>query len=133
MNRTELPALLQPQALAVSGKQAGLVSRGLDMLDVLVQPRDDDSAELQWKLGCEYLKGSEAERDYEWAFYWFGNAARLGHAEAQFALASLYEAGNGVQKDDAHAIAWYQKAAAQGHAWAKHNLAMRGIRIELSE
>lgn len=133
MNRTDLPALLQPQALSVNGTQAGLVSRGLDMLGVLTQPRDDDSAELQWKLGCEYLKGSEAERDYEWAFYWFGNAARLGHAEAQFALASLYEAGNGIKQDDEQAIAWYQQAAAQGHAWARHNLAMRGISVDPAE
>lgn len=132
-NTSKLPVLQQPRAVSASGQQAGLAARGLDMLDALKQSAEDETADLQWKLGCEYLKGNGAEIDYAWAYYWFSNAAQLGHAEAQFALASMYEAGSGVKQDDAQAIAWFQKAAMQGHAWAKYNLNMRGIRVDESE
>lgn len=118
-NETTLPAVQATKALAVSGQQGSLVSRGLEVLKlVTADAQDDNNAARQWELGCEYMKGSEAERDYERAFYWFCNAAEQGHAEAQFALGALYAAGDGVKKNAELAMMWYRKAAEQGHAWA---------------
>jgi TPR repeat protein len=124
-----LPIVQEAKTLAVSSQQVSLVSRGLDVLKrITSDSEDDNNAARQWELGCEYMKGSEAERDYERAFYWFCNAAEQGHAEAQFALGALYAAGDGVKKNDGLAMAWYGKAADQGHAWAKRMLAeMKGV------
>jgi TPR repeat protein len=118
------PLVQTTNKVVVSSEQEGLVSRGLIVLkSMAADAQDDNNAARQWELGCEYIKGSEAERDYERAFYWFNNAAEQGHAEAQFALGSLYASGNGVKKSAAQAVAWYSKAADQGHAWASRMLA----------
>jgi TPR repeat protein len=132
MNKeNKLPIAQASTAVSVSDTQEGLVARGLDVLKhIASDAQDDNNAARQWELGCEYIKGSEAERDYERAFYWFCNAAEQGHAEAQFALGTLYDAGDGVVQNDELALEWYQKAAEQGHAWARMNLANRGIRVE---
>jgi TPR repeat protein len=128
-NEKHLPVVQDTTALAVSGQQVSLVSRGLDVLKrISSDAQDDNNAARQWELGCEYMKGSEAERDYERAFYWFFNAAEQGHAEAQFALGALYAAGDGVKQNDVLAMTWYGKASDQGHAWAKRKLAeMQGV------
>lgn len=118
-----LPARQATSVLSVNVRPGSLVSRGLEVLKQFDEDaHDDNNAVRQWELGCEYMKGSETERDYERAFYWFCNAAEQGHAEAQFALGTLYRAGNGVQQNDELAILWYRKAAAQGHAWARRML-----------
>lgn len=123
-NEKNLPIVQAPNTVSVSGPQVSLVSRGLDVLKgIASDAQDDNNAARQWELGCEYMKGSEASRDYERAFYWFCNAAEQGHAEAQFALGALYAAGDGVKQNDELAVMWYRKAAEQGHAWAKRMLA----------
>lgn len=123
-NDNHMPVVQESTTLAISGQQGSLVSRGLDVLKrITSDAEDDNNAARQWELGCEYLKGNEAERDYERAFYWFCNAAEQGHAEAQFALGTLYAAGDGVKKNDELAVSWFRKAAEQGHAWAKRYLA----------
>ena len=123
-NENSLPIVQATKVLAVSGRQVSLVSRGLDVLKrITADSQDDNNAARQWELGCEYMKGNEAERDYEQAFYWFCNAAEQGHAEAQFALGTLYAAGDGVKQNADLAVAWYGKAAEQGHAWAIRMLA----------
>ena len=128
-NEQNLPIIQAAKILTVSGRQVNLVSRGLDVLkDIAADAQDDNNAARHWELGCEYLKGSEARRDYERAFYWFCNAAEQGHAEAQFALGTLYQAGNGVQQNTMLAMEWYGKAADQGHAWGKRKLAeLQGV------
>ena len=123
-NEKNLTIVQDTKALSVSGQQVSLVSRGLDVLKrITADSQDDNNAARQWELGCEYLKGNEAERDYERAFYWFCNAAEQGHAEAQFALGALYAAGDGVKLNHGLAVTWYSKAAEQGHAWAIRKLA----------
>ena len=123
-NDNPMPIVQESKTLAISGQQGSLVSRGLDVLKrIISDAEDDNNAARQWELGCEYLKGNEAERDYERAFYWFCNAAEQGHAEAQFALGTLYASGDGVKKNDELAVLWFRKAAEQGHAWAKRYLA----------
>jgi len=123
-NKNSLPVVQEANSLAATGQQVSLVSRGLDVLKgIASDAQDDNNAARQWELGCEYIKGSEAERDYERAFYWFCNAAEQGHAEAQFALGALYAAGDGVKQNDELAMVWFRKAAEQGHAWAKRYLA----------
>lgn len=120
----QLPAVQESKTLTISGQQGSLVSRGLEVLKrITSDAEDDNNAARQWELGCEYLKGNDAERDYERAFYWFCNAAEQGHAEAQFALGTLYASGDGVKKNDELAMSWFRKAAEQGHAWAKRYLA----------
>jgi len=128
-NNNNLPIIQETKDLIISGQQANLVSRGLDVLkNITADAQDDNNAMRQWELGCEYMKGDEAERDYERAYYWFCNAAEQGHAEAQFALGALYAAGDGVKQSDVLAMTWYGKAADQGHAWAKRKLAeMQGV------
>lgn len=127
-NAKKLPTVQEARSLTVTGQRVSLVSRGLDVLKhITADAQDDNNAARQWQLGCEYMKGSEAERDYERAFYWFCNAAEQGHAEAQFALGALYAAGNGVKQNHELAVAWFRKAAEQGHVWAKRYLAeLRG-------
>lgn len=123
-NDKQLPAVQESKTLTISGQQGSLVSRGLEALKrITSDAEDDNNAARQWELGCEYLKGNDAERDYERAFYWFCNAAEQGHAEAQFALGTLYAAGDGVKKNDELAMSWFRKAAEQGHTWAKRYLA----------
>lgn len=125
-NEKNLPVIQETKTLVVSGQQVSLVSRGLDVLKrISFDAQDDNNAVRQWELGCEYMKGSEAGRDYERAFYWFCNAAEQGHAEAQFALGALYAAGDGVKQNDELAVMWYRKAAEQGHAWAIRMLGER--------
>ncbi len=128
-NEKNLPIVQEIKTLSTTGLQVSLVSRGLDVLkNISAEAQDDNNAARQWELGCEYMKGGEAERDYERAYYWFCNAAEQGHAEAQFALGALYAAGEGVKQDDLLAMTWYGKAADQGHAWAKRKLAeMQGV------
>ena len=122
-NEKHFPIVQEAKSLAVTGQQVSLVSRGLDVLkNISADAQDDNNAARQWELGCEYLKGSEAERDYEQAFYWFCNAAEQGHAEAQFAVGTLYASGDGVEQNMGLAVTWYRKAAEQGHAWAKLKL-----------
>jgi len=127
-NNNNFPIIQETKVLAVTGQQVSLVSRGLDVFkNITADAQDDNNAVRQWELGCEYMKGGEAERDYERAYYWFCNAAEQGHAEAQFALGALYAAG-GVKQNDVLAMTWYGKAADQGHAWAKRKLAeMQGV------
>lgn len=123
-NDKQLPAVQESKTLTISGQQGSLVSRGLEVLKrITSDAEDDNNAARQWELGCEYLKGNDAERDYERAFYWFCNAAEQGHAEAQFALGTLYATGDGVKKNDELAMSWFRKAAEQGHTWAKRYLA----------
>ena len=63
-----LPVVHETKVLAVPGQQGSLVSRGLDVLkSIIADAQDDNNAARQWELGCEYLKGSEVERDYEQA------------------------------------------------------------------
>jgi TPR repeat protein len=128
-NNNNFPIIQETKVLAVTGQQVSLVSRGLDVFkNITADAQDDNNAVRQWELGCEYMKGGEAERDYERAYYWFCNAAEQGHAEAQFALGALYAAGDGVKQNDVLAMTWYGKAADQGHAWAKRKLAeMQGV------
>ena len=128
-HKNNLPVVQEAITLAVSGQQVSLVSRGLEVLKgISADAQDDNNAARQWELGCEYMKGSEAGRDYERAFYWFCNAAEQGHAEAQFALGALYAAGDGVEQNNELAVMWYRKAAEQGHAWAIRMLAeMQGV------
>jgi len=122
-NEKYIPIIKDTNTLSVSNSQVSLVSRGLDVLKRIdTSAQDDNNADRQWELGCEYIKGPVAQRDYERAFYWFCNAAEQGHAEAQFALGTLYAAGDGVKKNDELAISWFRKAAEQGHAWAKRYL-----------
>ena len=122
-NDNNFPIIQKSKGLVVHGQQESLVSRGLDVLkNITADAQDDNNADRQWKLGCEYLKGGEAERDYEQAFYWFCNAAEQGHAEAQFAVGALYDTGDGVEQNNELAESWYRKAAEQGHAWAKRKL-----------
>ena len=123
-NEKNLPIAQATKAIAVSEHQTSLVSRGLDVLKgMTTDAQDDNNAARQWELGCEFLKGIEAKRDYERAFYWFCNAAEQGHADAQFALGTLYAAGDGVNKNTELAEVFYRKAALQGHAWAIRKLA----------
>jgi TPR repeat protein len=128
-NKNNFPLVQAASALAVSAQRDSLVGRGLEVIKkISADAQDDNNAVRQWELGCEYLKGSDATRDYERAFYWFCNAAEQGHAEAQFALGALYQAGNGVQQNTMLAMEWYGKAADQGHAWGKRKLAeLQGV------
>jgi TPR repeat protein len=125
----QLPLVQATKIIAVAGQQGSLVSRGLDVLNRMnVDAQDDNNATRQWELACEYLKGTESQRDYERAFYWLSNAAEQGHVQAQFALGALYAAGDGVKQDDIMAMTWYGKASDQGHAWAKRKLAeLQGV------
>lgn len=127
-NEKNLPLVHNYQILTRSGSQVTLVSRGLEVLKhQSADTLDDNQAARQWELGCEYLIGNEADRDFERAYYWFCNAAEQGHVEAQFALGVMYAAGNGVKKNDKLAEQWFRKAASQGHALALRNLAGRGL------
>jgi hypothetical protein len=84
-------------------------------------PRD---AEGQYRLGVFY-SDEEDHQDLELAVFWFGRAARQGHAQAMFMLGRMIEAGEGPVRDPGQAASWYRKAAGAGHSQAMKELASR--------
>ena len=67
---------------------------------------------LGYKLGKMYELGEGIEKNQKQAFYWYKEAATLGHLSAQYKLARAYETGNKVVgKDLKTSYLWYKKVA----------------------
>lgn len=79
-----------------------------------------DDAEAQYHLAFMYYGGEGVKQDDTQAIFWFGQAAKLGHASAQDKLAYMYLNGRGVDADHVQAYAWYTLAARNGVFLAKN-------------
>lgn len=64
----------------------------------------------------QFARGQEcyAADNYSKAYYWYREAAELGHAEAALLLGYMSYVGLGVPEDRATAARWYESAAERG-------------------
>lgn len=70
------------------------------------------------RLGQCYSQGKGIDKNQNQAAYWFGRAAKKGHAVAMYQLGRCYEQGLGVKKNQKTAIHWWRKAAELGNSSA---------------
>ena len=71
--------------------------------------------------------------DYENAFGFFNEAAKLGEMEAHYCLSFMYRDGNGVNRDMAKRLQHLKEAAIGGHPKARHNLGVYEMNREKIE
>ncbi|MEZ8826486.1 J domain-containing protein [Vibrio amylolyticus] len=72
----------------------------------------------QFELATLYQSPSP-DQDIDQAFYWYQEAANLGHTEAQFALATFYVEGISTEPDLAKGLFWLTKLALAGNIEAQ--------------
>ena len=77
-------------------------------------------------IDCEY-------DDPYTAFWYFEEAAELGHMLSQYLLAEMYAEGRGCTQSPTRAAEWYKAAADQGHedAKIKYNAITKELKKEL--
>jgi uncharacterized protein len=89
---------------------AGLVRRGLNLLD-MVEMRHDEPAEIQqlrqaaaqgdaqaqYRLGLLYADGKGMPQDYTAAMHWWRQAAEHGYPDAQYTVGLMYLEGDVVR------------------------------------
>jgi len=77
--------------------------------------RRDRQDGLLWL--CRYHGGGCLQKDKEFdkAFRWFGNAAKLGDDYAYYKLGECCEQGRGTQSNAVEAANWYVQGANRGH------------------
>ncbi|KAG0055233.1 hypothetical protein BGZ83_009288 [Gryganskiella cystojenkinii] len=80
---------------------------------------DQETAQAQLLLGCQYQHGDGVPQDYYKALEWYLKAANQGLAIAQYNLGVMYDKGRVVPQDYCKAVKWYSKAANQGYARAQ--------------
>lgn len=81
------------------------------------------SAQAQRDLGCCYATGEEAiVRSPVLARYWYGRAARAGHADTQYNFGCMLLHGEGGPREPAAGLAWIRRAAGRGDPVAKGHL-----------
>ncbi len=95
---------------------------------------EDGDPAAQFNLGALYLPAGQAvlAGDMVEAVWWFGLAARQGHAQAQYELAVIYRdggdgdgaAGLTVPPDGQMALTWLTAAAGQGYGPAQADLGL---------
>lgn len=70
------------------------------------------TAQIYYQLGCKYLSGRGATRNFQQAAKYFQLSAERGHSSGQVSLGSMYAAGEGVSQDFQQAYFWVSIAAA---------------------
>ena len=61
------------------------------------------------------IPGWPVDRDYQKAFGYYLQSAKLGYVKGQYKVAECYSHGKGVKKNKEEASAWYEKAEKNGH------------------
>jgi TPR repeat protein len=128
----------QAALLIRSKAHSNLISRGRkDASDITLRGSQEIAAsticlsgpasdpESLFILGVKYYKGTEVEKDYAIAAYWFEKAADLGHAGAEWYMSLLHHNGQGLAKDHRRSLEWCGKAAEHGNANAQFHLGWR--------
>lgn len=87
-----------------------------------ISPCDTNDPEQFFSLGMKYYEGTEAEKNYELAAYWFEKAAALGHADAEWCMSVVHFNGQGLAKDHQRSFEWCRKSAEHGNASAQFSL-----------
>lgn len=75
-------------------------------------------AEAQNKLGEWYCNGDRLERDMHQSFFWFKEAAKLGHPDAMYNLGICYINGEGVEQNKNIGHGFIRQAAKLGSQMA---------------
>jgi TPR repeat protein len=114
-------------------------------LTILLPFAKDGNAEAAYLIGEMYgprswgQKGENrngVEQDNAQAIYWWGEAAKRGHAEAQLKLGWwLVKGGDVVAKDEAAGMNWLLMAANQGEPQAQYEVGIgywkgRGVKAD---
>ena len=97
-----------------------MAEAGMSPLRAEDQEQLPQHAQGQYELGVFY-----SDEDLELATFWFGRAARQGHADAMFMLGRMIEGEEGPVRDLSQAERWYRRAAAAGHARAQEEMPSR--------
>ena len=101
--------------------------------DNLVEMAQSGDAESQYKLGLNYIYGTDAPKDPAQAAEWFKKASDQGYLPARRELGILLASGEGVQQDLPTAISYLSEAADQLDPSALYHLGLmyeHGIGIE---
>jgi uncharacterized protein len=80
----------------------------------------NDNPDAQYNLAFMFFGGDGVAQNDAKALFWFGQAAKLGHAAAQDTIAYMYLNGRGTDVDRVQAYAWYTLAAENGVFLAKN-------------
>ena len=70
---------------------------------------EDQDAETQRQLDCEYVLGKNCEHNYKKAFELFKHSADRGNASAKNDLGTMYANGYGIEKDDGMAFKLFKE------------------------
>ena len=77
-----------------------------------------------FQMGERYAKGIRGvQQNYEKAFFWYHEAAKLNHKDAQRSVAAMYKYGLSVYKNTSKFVEWITKAAEKDDLLAKLKLA----------
>ena len=90
-------------------------AKGLRWLKTAAQNGNDYAA---YRLGKEYYRGRNIERNFTAAAKWFDHAAQDGNQYAQYMLGKLYLMGQGMEYDKKMGIYWLSRSSVQGNVYA---------------
>ncbi len=81
--------------------------------DNLISMAQSGDAESQYKLGLNYIYGTDVPKDASKAAEWFSKAADQGYLPARRELGILLASGEGIQQDFDRALQYLSEAADQ--------------------
>lgn len=124
--------LLQSKDVKSENEGFGWINRACKTMS----PESPYAGISYYNIGRCYECGIGTCADTDKAFYYYRQAATVGHPKAQYKLGDAYEAdafsealiqGDTDNADYSEAISWYKKAAAQGNIPAKTRLEKLGV------
>ena len=101
--------------------------------DTLVERAENGDAESQYKLGLNYIYGTDVPKDASKAAKWFKKASDQGFLPARRELGILLAAGDGVEPDMETAVQYLSQAADELDPRALYHLGLMfevGIGVE---
>ena len=101
--------------------------------DTLVERAENGDAESQYKLGLNYIYGTDVPKDASKAAEWFKKASDQGFLPARRELGILLAAGDGVEPDMETAVQYLSQAADELDPSALYHLGLMfevGIGVE---
>ena len=101
--------------------------------DTLVEKAENGDAESQYKLGLNYIYGTDVPKDASKAAEWFKKASDQGFLPARRELGILLAAGDGVEPDMETAVQYLSQAADELDPSALYHLGLMfevGIGVE---
>lgn len=139
--RQLIPLSLRQKARTMSGGRSTSSEELIGSNDLLSQKwvmeakkvsralkKDPQSLETQYRIGCDYLHGTNNCKESNLkAYFWISMAADGGHPEAQYLLGYWHVHGIIVSKNYEKAVELLSKSASQKHTEARRLL----IRVKI--